>query len=880
MSSFSALKTAIQAAIKQNGNNEITGDILQDILLSIVSTLGDSAINTLEQGLQIESQTRGNDDAALSQAIEDEATARENQDTQLGNLITGIKNNIDNGYVYAGIAIPSITPVSGKVFYIATQAGTYTNLGNTAVKPGISILKYNGSAWSNEQVIYTDGGVFDVSAYNGGATYASLEALLSDANLSTIIPSAVRKGGMSIKFVHTSDNKYIQARLMANTFTTDVTQWQGVDDEPTVGSDNLVKSGGVYQIYAEINRQNVKIGTNLISFNHIGYLKADGTYGTNPNLTCKNIVMNCKSGEVYQYKGRADGGAVSALFFSNGEILSSVQINSQDNYVDITIPQNADFVIFSSYNDTTPILDIKVNNNITENLTALNTDFQPVKYSVQNITNTYVPLKLTEQSINTDFSNSVILYEDGSKTKENGCIISQVIKLAKGDCIVATVKAYNTTATLSKSFQNIYTPLAKGKGLAAGLVNYYYYATEDCDIRISGFLEGMSTSVISNIRYSDIIELINNIEPDLTPILHNGYLRSDGTVGGTTNAGVYGKHTSKLKCNEGDVFLYKGLGEYSAVSVVFYNGNTVLSSAAYNSVSSYRTITIPQNCNGVIFASYGASLSSANEVILDVIRKSPASFKYLINETERISEVIPQIQEDVQELQGNAFNILTNKKWVACGDSYTHGESGIASDVWTDEPYLGMRKTYPYWIGRRSHMVIVDAAVAGRTLAYKDGTHYEFSAENGPYTQIPTDTDYITLWFGINDCANNIPVGTINDNVNTTFYGAWNIVLTWIQTNIPNAKVGIVVSNNPGSGFANYAEATRQAAKKYGIPFLDLQDDYSIPYFLFQWERQGVAQSTKDTKDAFFRVSSSNLHPNVKAHEYESSFIEDWLRSL
>jgi hypothetical protein len=32
---------------------------------------------------------------------------------------------------------------------------------------------------------------------------------------------------------------------MAQNFTTDVTQWQGVDDEPTAGSENLIESGGV-----------------------------------------------------------------------------------------------------------------------------------------------------------------------------------------------------------------------------------------------------------------------------------------------------------------------------------------------------------------------------------------------------------------------------------------------------------------------------------------------------------------------------------------------------------------------------------------------------------------------------------------------------------
>lgn len=48
-----------------------------------------------------------------------------------------------------------------------------------------------------------------------------------------------------MKFVLSSDNNYIQARLMANSFTTDVSQWQVVDDEPTEGSKNMVESGGV-----------------------------------------------------------------------------------------------------------------------------------------------------------------------------------------------------------------------------------------------------------------------------------------------------------------------------------------------------------------------------------------------------------------------------------------------------------------------------------------------------------------------------------------------------------------------------------------------------------------------------------------------------------
>ena len=59
------------------------------------------------------------------------------------------------------------------------------------------------------------------------------------------VPLEVREGGMSIKFIQTSDNKYVQYRLMSDSFNTTVANWQGVDNEPIAGSDNLVKSGGV-----------------------------------------------------------------------------------------------------------------------------------------------------------------------------------------------------------------------------------------------------------------------------------------------------------------------------------------------------------------------------------------------------------------------------------------------------------------------------------------------------------------------------------------------------------------------------------------------------------------------------------------------------------
>ena len=145
MADFSALKTSIQNYIKQNGNEEITGNLLQQILLSMVTTLGDSAINNLVTALNAEIANRGNADTELSGRI-----------TTLQGVINSIKANVENGYVYAGIATPSTTPASGKVFYLALTAGTYTNFGATVVPQGINILKYNGSVWSLDRFLGLD----------------------------------------------------------------------------------------------------------------------------------------------------------------------------------------------------------------------------------------------------------------------------------------------------------------------------------------------------------------------------------------------------------------------------------------------------------------------------------------------------------------------------------------------------------------------------------------------------------------------------------------------------------------------------------------------------------------------------------------------------
>ena len=109
------------------------------------------------------------------------------------------------------------------------------------------VTKYSEYAWNGKDYVHIStktqiGDVFDISAYHatGGtlATYDNLEDALGTNGKN--IPQSLRKGGMSVKFVQSSDNKYVQYRLMSDSFGTIESDWQNIGLVQQIGLSETV----------------------------------------------------------------------------------------------------------------------------------------------------------------------------------------------------------------------------------------------------------------------------------------------------------------------------------------------------------------------------------------------------------------------------------------------------------------------------------------------------------------------------------------------------------------------------------------------------------------------------------------------------------------
>ena len=178
-------------------------------------------------------------------------------------------------------------------------------------------------------------------------------------------------------------------------------------------------------------------------------------------------------------------------------------------------------------------------------------------------------------------------------------------------------------------------------------------------------------------------------------------------------------------------------------------------------------------------------------------------------------------------LSDEAKKMFNGKTWGGIGDSLTA--------PWFD--------VYVSYIAKKTGFDAINYGIGGTCVANTtnaDKTPSFVDRVCGLNGQVGY-TDEFDLWTvfgGTNDIFKNVPIGNIDDNVDTTFYGALNKIVTYLLSRPNHPTVGLITPYHlENANTKQYVDAILNIGEKYGIPVLNLYalsgiNDVNRSYYL------------------------------------------------
>lgn len=365
MADFNQLKTDIAEVIKANDNEEITGEVLQYILLEMVSSLGANLQLAGKATPDIEpSEPDGNifyigghgtytnftgldvtvdegeivlfmwDGAwsarkiTVTRPVDSSIQQNSNNPVEGGAIYTEFAKLRAAGYMLAGIALPASQPpqdLTEKIFYFATQGGNYANFGTGITLPdGLSIIKFNGSVWSGTVLFEATSSVVNGSTafITSGGVYAAVEGKVSKEQ---------GKGLSENDFTNLLKNKLDNlptAEQLSAAFEGKQDALT-IDSSPEEDSNNPVSSGGVYEAIKDFITKAVN---DLVNY----YTKSETFSKAEVNALIAQIKQF--RFEVVQTLPEPSAETMFTLYFTPAA--NPTANNSKDEYVTLSYTEN------------------------------------------------------------------------------------------------------------------------------------------------------------------------------------------------------------------------------------------------------------------------------------------------------------------------------------------------------------------------------------------------------------------------------------------------------------------------------------------------------------------------------------------------------------
>ena len=181
-----------------------------------------------------------------------------------------------------------------------------------------------------------------------------------------------------------------------------------------------------------------------------------------------------------------------------------------------------------------------------------------------------------------------------------------------------------------------------------------------------------------------------------------------------------------------------------------------------------------------------------------------------------------------KESEKVSLPVLVGKKMVCFGDSITYYDSHAMPSTVLKEWAGVVMQGYETYLRNALGGTVENQGIAGNTTA-------QIAARSKAFDF--TGYEMVTFYTGVNDFNGNIPVGQIAEIGGTfdlkTMAGNYQSMIEDVVTRFPKMKIGIIlpyqVWNRSGVPMPEtYINVTKEIAKLYAIPYIDLYNESGI----------------------------------------------------
>lgn len=312
----------------------------------------------------------------------------------------------------------------------------------------------------------------------------------------------------------------------------------------------------------------------------------------------------------------------------------------------------------------------------------------------------------------------------------------------------------------------------------------------------------------------------------------------------------------------GNGYFYVNLLETELKSIYTYF--FVFSGAGTFAPRTIQKSTFPGSLTGTFDAIRG-NTELPPFTILNTHVYKPLVFSRVIsagNPTE-VNDTLNIVASKIEKL-----DVLNGLKMAALGDSNTIGyPTGIKSYAQIAADALGMQ-LYNY-------------GIVGSRLADLNNLG-QANPMSERYVGMIDDADVVFVMGGTNDFRNSVPLGTINDTTNDTYYGALKVTAEgfinkyWTGKGVEGSKKTLFFIIPPKHN-ANSAVVNNQLTWRQAV--IDVCRMYSLPYLDFYY-LSTITPDLMRTQDGYNPFIPDAIHPSQEGHNRMGKVLAGFIKSL